>query len=125
MSGEIPMPSAPTEEAVKLARDFIDHHNGERMRAYREEADAMKRDLARRVDALVEAKVREATRAAAERAGRDAKGGEKEATQGTCSRCGYLAMPPACTKCYSPYPAPAPRDGERAAKGNNEGGPRG
>lgn len=60
MSGEIPMPSAPTEEAVKLARDFIDHHNGERMRAYREEADAMKRDLARRVDALVEAKVREA-----------------------------------------------------------------
>ena len=58
---------------------------------------------------------------AAERA---AKGGEKEATQGTCSRCGYLAMPPACTKCYSPYPAPAPRDGGDA-KGDNEGGPRG
>lgn len=67
--------------------------------------------------------VREATRAAAERAGRDAKGGEKEATQGTCSRCGYLAMPPACTKCYSPYPAPAPRDG--GAKGGSEGGERG
>lgn len=57
---------------------------------------------------------------AAERA---AKGGEKEATQGTCSRCGYLAMPPACTKCYSPYPAPAPRDG--GAKGGSEGGERG
>lgn len=52
-----------------------------------------------------------------------AKGGEKEATQGTCSRCGYLAMPPACTKCYSPYPAPAPRDG--GAKGGSEGGERG
>lgn len=54
---------------------------------------------------------------AAERA---AKGGEKEATQGTCSRCGYLAMPPACTKCYSPYPAPASRDGG-AAKGGERG----
>lgn len=89
--------------------------------------------------ALIVAEIERLQRAnallAAERAQRDAGAvaegrvgdqraqGAAKVTQGVCSRCGYLTAPPACTKCYSPYPTPArdgERDGERDENGNNE-----
>lgn len=118
-----PAASTPADDAVARAREAFTEAAME-AEELAVEAKAQQPLDAEELGAWQEARRRRRKAYFAVRnAERAAKGGEKEATQGTCSRCGYLAMPPACTKCYSPYPAPAPRDG--GAKGGSEGGERG